>query len=180
VLSPTLLEKNVNLAMARRLQKELEARGVPVVLTRVADNLLTWDQRAISANTSRASLYVALHSSASGHGVRLYTSLVAAPQPAQDNRNFIPWELAQSAYLNQSAQAAAALASQCRSDALPVRVSAAPLRPLNNITVAAVGVEFAPLGESPNELGTAAYQQKMAESLAVGIAALRIKLEAAQ
>ena len=73
VLSPTLLEKTVNLALARRLQKELEARGIPVVLTRVADNLLTWDQRAVSANTSHASLYVALHSSSSGHGVRVYT-----------------------------------------------------------------------------------------------------------
>ncbi len=98
VLSPTLLEKTVNLALARRLQKELEARGIPVVLTRVADNLLTWDQRAVSANTSHASLYVALHSSSSGHGVRVYTSMIA-PQPGQTNRSFLPWELAQSPYL---------------------------------------------------------------------------------
>ena len=85
VLSPTLLEKNVNLALARRLQKELEARGIPVVLTRVADNLLTWDQRAVSANTSHASLYIALHSSGSGHGVRVYTSdgCRAAGRPEQ-------------------------------------------------------------------------------------------------
>ena len=180
VLSPTLLEKTVNLALARRLQKELESRGVPVVLTRVADNLLTWDQRAISANTSRASLYIALHSSASGHGVRVYTSLVSTPQPSPDKRSFLPWELAQSAYLNQSAQAAAAVAAQCSSDGLPVRVSAAPLRPLNNVTLAAIAVELAPLGTSAGELGTPQYQQRVTESLATAITALRAKLEANQ
>jgi len=151
-----------------------------VVLTRVADNLLTWDQRAVSANTSHASLYVALHSSASGHGVRLYTSMIAASQPTQDKHIFLPWELAQSPYLSQSSQAATALAAQCGSDNLPARVSAAPMRPLNSVTLAAVAVEIAPLGASAAELGTAEYQQKVAESLATGIAALRAKLEAAQ
>ena len=180
VLSPTLLEKTVNLALARRLQKELESRGIPVVLTRIADNLLTWDQRAISANTSHASLYVALHASASGHGVRLYTSMVARRSPARTNAVSLPWELAQSPYLEQSGPAAAALAAQCASDGLPVRSSAAPLRPLNNVTLAAVGVEVAPLVHSADELGTPEYQQKIATSLASAIAALRGKLEAAQ
>ena len=180
VLSPTLLEKTVNLALARRLQKELEARGIPVVLTRVADNPLTWDQRAVSANTSHASLYVALHSAGSGHGVRVYTAMVAAPGSGQTKRSFLPWELAQSPYLQQSGTAAAALAAQCASDGLPARRSTAPLRPLNSVTLAAIAVEIAPLGTSPDELATTEYQQKIAASLATGIATLRGKLEAAQ
>jgi N-acetylmuramoyl-L-alanine amidase len=179
VLSPTLLEKNVNLALARRLQKELEARGIPVVLTRIADNLLTWDQRAVSANTSRASLYVALHSSGSGHGVRLYTAMLPA-QAGQTKRSFLPWELAQSPYLDQSAMAAAALAAECTAAGVPVRASAAPLRPLNSVTVAAIAVEVAPLGNSPGELASAEYQQKVVAAVASGIASLRGKLEAAQ
>jgi N-acetylmuramoyl-L-alanine amidase len=180
VLSPTLLEKTVNLALARRLQKELESRGIPVVLTRVADNLLTWDQRAISANTSHASLYVALHASSSGHGLRVYTAMVAAPQPGQSERSFLPWELAQWPYLQKSGIAAAALATECVSEGLPVRTSSVPLRPLNSVTLAAVAVEVAPLGTSADELGSPEYQQKIATALASSIAALRAKLEAAQ
>ena len=180
VLSPTLLEKNVNLAFARRLQKELDARGIPVVLTRIADNLLTWDQRAVSANTSRASLYIALHSSGSGHGVRVYTAMVPAPQAGQNARSFMPWELAQSPYLDRSGMAASALAAECASSGLPVRSSAAPLRPLNNVTLAAIAIEIAPLGNSPDELGSAEYQQNIAAAVASGIAALRGKLEDSQ
>jgi N-acetylmuramoyl-L-alanine amidase len=180
VLLPSLLEKTVNLALVRRLQKELEARGVSVVLTRSADTLLTLDQRATSANTSRASLYVALHSSSSGHGVRVYTSMIAPSQPAQTNRIFLPWELAQSPYREKSGSAATALAAECSAEGLPVRTSAAPLRPLNNITLAAVAVEVAPLESSADELGSAEYQQKIATALASAIANLRGKLEAAQ
>jgi len=180
VLSANLLEKTVNLALARRLQKELEARGIPVVLTRVADNLLTWEQRAESANTSHASLYVGLHASSSGHGVRVYTAMIAPQQPVQTNRSFLPWELAQAPYRERSDTAAIALAAECRDEGLPVRSSAAPVRPLNNITLAAVAVEVAPLESSAGQLGSAEYQQKIATALASAIAKVRGKLEAAQ
>lgn len=180
VLSSTLMEKTVNLALARRLQRELEARGIPVVLTRVADNLLTWDQRAISANTSHVSLYVALHASSSGHGVRVYTSMVAPAQPGQTSRSFLPWERAQAPYLERSGIAGSVLAGEFANEGLPVRSSSAPLRPLNSITVAAVAVEVAPLGASADELGSPEYQQKIATALASGIAAVREKLEAVQ
>jgi N-acetylmuramoyl-L-alanine amidase len=63
---------------------------------------------------------------------------------------------------------------------MPVRTSAAPLRPLNSVTIAAVAVEVAPLGTSPDELATPEYQQKIAAALASGIASLRGKLENAQ
>jgi N-acetylmuramoyl-L-alanine amidase len=180
VLSPTLMEKTVNLAIARRLQKELDARGIPVVLTRIADNALTWDQRAISANTSHSSLYVALHSSSAGHGIRVYTSMVPASQPNQSKRSFLPWELAQSPFLAESSVAATAIASECASTGLTVRNSAAPLRPLNSVTIAAVAIEVAPQGSSADELGTPEYQQRVAAALASGIVNLRGKLEAAQ
>ncbi len=180
VLSPTLLEKTVNLALAKRLQKELEARGVHVVLTRVADNLLGWDERAASANTSHVSLYVALHSSGSGRGVRVYTSMIAPSPAGQTNRSFLRWELAQSPYLQKSGTAASALVAECSDEGLPVRSSSAPLRPLNNITVAAVAVEIAPLEGSADELGSAEYQQKIVTALATAIVKLREKLEAAQ
>jgi N-acetylmuramoyl-L-alanine amidase len=177
-LSPTLQEKTVTLALARRLQKELDARGIPVVLTRVADNALTPDQRATSANTSHASLYIALHSSATGHGVRIYTALLASSSAGQGERSFLPWETAQAPYLAKSTAAAATLASGCDLAAIPVRSSAAPVRPLNSVTLAAVAVEFAPLGSSADELASPEYLQKIAAALASGIAVLRSQAEA--
>ncbi len=191
MLSPSLAEKTVNLAFARRLQKELEARGVNVVLTRVADNLLTWDQRAVSANTSHSSLYVAIHASSTGHGVRFYTSILpalppaaspnvqSATQPTLSPRTFMPWDQAQSPFLAQSNAAASALAAQCTSAGLTVRTSAAPLRPLNSVTIPAVAVEIAPTDGNAEELASPEYQQKIAAALATGIAALRDKLEVA-
>src|SRR6266702_3381988 len=172
VFSPTLMEKTVNLALARRLQKELDARGIPVVLTRIADNLLTWDQRAVSGNTSHSTLYVALHSSSSGHGIRVYTSMVPPPQAGQTSRSFLPWESAQSPYLGQSNLAATTIAAECGYNGLPVRSSAAPVRPLNSVTIAAVAIEVAPLGSSADELGNTEVQQKVAAALASGIAKL--------
>ncbi len=109
---------------------------------------------ARSRRTPRhASLYVALHSSGSGHGARVYTSMVA-PAPGETNRSFLPWERAQSPYLEKSGIAASVLAAQFASEGLPVRSSAAPLRPLNSITLAAVAVEVAPLGS----IGRRAWQ----------------------
>ena len=178
-LTEELQEKNVNLALVRRLQKELEARGVSVVLTRTGDALLSPDQRATSANTSHASLYLALHSSKSGHGVRIYTALIPAVQPSQGKHSFLPWEQAQAPYVGQSGVAASGLASECGSAGLPVRSSAVPLRPLNSVTLAAVAVEVAPLGSSADELSQTEYQQKIATTLAIGIASLRQKLETA-
>jgi N-acetylmuramoyl-L-alanine amidase len=106
--------------------------------------------------------------------------MVPAPQPGQTKRSFLPWELAQSPYLEQSSMAASALAAECTFNGLPVRSSAAPLRPLNSVTIAAIAVEVAPLGNSANELGTPEYQQKVASAIASGIATLRGKLEVAQ
>jgi N-acetylmuramoyl-L-alanine amidase len=176
-LSSELMEKTVTLEIARRLQKDLEARGVPVALIRTGDILLSWDQRAEAANTSHALLYVALHASADGHGVRLYTAMLqeeSVSGAGKKNRpGFVPWEKAQSPYLLPSRQAAAAVVAQCKTEGLPARESSAPVAPLNNVTMAAVAVEVAPLGKDVNELATTQYQQKIASVLAKGIAGLR-------
>jgi len=179
MLSPALAEKTVTLSLVRRLQKELEARGIAVVLSRAADNQLTWDQRAVSANTCHATLYVALHASSSGNGVRFYSALLPVVQSGQGRRSFLPWELAQAPALAQSRVAAAALAGEANGAGFKVQNSAVPLRPLNSVTIAAVAVEVAPDGGSADELGSSEYQQKVASALAAGIASLRGKLEEA-
>jgi N-acetylmuramoyl-L-alanine amidase len=62
---------------------------------------------------------------------------------------------------------------------LTARTSAAPLRPLNSVTIPAVAVEIAPTDGNAEELASPEYQQKVAAALATGIAALRDKLEVA-
>lgn len=183
-LTAGLPEKSVTLAFARRLQHELEARGVGVVLTRSGDQTLGNDQRAVAANTSHATLYLALHASSSGHGVHVYTAMLAS-NPASGSsssspRSFVPWRTAQAGQLTNSAAAASALADACAAASIPTSRSAVPLAPLNSVTLAAVAVELAPLGSAAGELASSSYQSRLAAALADGIVAARGKLESGQ
>jgi N-acetylmuramoyl-L-alanine amidase len=96
------------------------------------------------------------------------------PAPAeQDHRAFLPWELAQTPYLDRSGQAATSVAADLNTAGVAAQSSAVALRPLNSVTAPAIAVEFAPLEGGEAELATPAYQQKMASALAGAIAALR-------
>jgi N-acetylmuramoyl-L-alanine amidase len=169
----TPAEKVLTLALARRVQKELEAKGISVVLARTADVALSFDQRAAATNTARVSLYVAIHLSPEGHGARVYAPMLPPAPAEQDHRAFLPWELAQTPYLDRSGQAATSVAADLNTAGVAAQSSAVALRPLNSVTAPAIAVEFAPLEGGEAELATPAYQQKMASALAGAIAALR-------
>src|SRR5438477_1057587 len=77
-LSEHLAEKDVTLALARRLRTELQIRGVTSFLLRDSDSTISADQRATAANGVRASLYIALHAGTLGRGVGVYASVLAA------------------------------------------------------------------------------------------------------
>ncbi len=57
-------EKDVTLAMARRLAKKLRAAGFEVVLTRGDDRFLALEERTALANTARGDLFVSIHANA--------------------------------------------------------------------------------------------------------------------
>lgn len=57
-------EKDVTLAMARKLAKRLRAAGFEVVLTRGDDRYLALEERTAIANTARADLFVSIHANA--------------------------------------------------------------------------------------------------------------------
>jgi len=177
-LSDTLQEKDVVLGFARQLRQELQKRGISALVLRDSDATLTADQRAIFANTVHPVIYVALHAASDGHGVRLYTSLL--PAATDNNGPFISWDAAQAAFLASSQSALGALAAALRQQQIPVRTLSAQLRPLNNVTAAAVAVEVAPPGTNVAELASPAYQQTLASTLANGIAALRDRQAAPQ
>jgi N-acetylmuramoyl-L-alanine amidase len=58
-------EKQVTLAITRRLAAALEARGVEVILTRDGDRTMTLRQRMIEANRRAADVFVSVHVNAS-------------------------------------------------------------------------------------------------------------------
>ncbi len=57
-------EKDVTLAMARRLRRRLERAGFQVILTRNDDRTLDLPERTALANTARGDLFVSLHANA--------------------------------------------------------------------------------------------------------------------
>ncbi len=177
-LSSTLMEKDVTVVLARSLRQELESRGIPTLVLRDSDANLSLDQRAVFANADRAAIYIAVHAASNGHGVRVYTALL--PYGTEDRGAFKSWTTAQHASLSLSQTAANAIAAEMQRRQIPVRSLAAPLRPLNNITGAAIAVEVAPQGSDPSQLTAPDYQQLVTSAVATAIAATRDQLGAMQ
>jgi N-acetylmuramoyl-L-alanine amidase len=176
--SPTLVEKDVTVAFARSLRQELESRGITTLVLRDSDANLSLDQRAIFANADHAAIYIALHAASSGHGVRVYTGLL--PYGDDDRGPFRSWTDAQHAWLPLSQNTATEVAAELQKRQIPVRTLAAPLRPLNNITGAAIAVEVAPQGSDPAQLTAPDYQQLITSAVATAIASAHDQLGNAQ
>ncbi|MGA8151117.1 MAG: N-acetylmuramoyl-L-alanine amidase [Terriglobales bacterium] len=174
-LSDQMAEKDITLAFARRLGQELEARDIPTLLLRNADVTLTLDQRASAANASGAAIYISIHATSQGSGVRLYTSLT--PPVAQDHPPFLDWDSAQTSFVPSSQAAATAVAAELRNQQVPVRILVAPLRPLNNLITPAIAIEIAPPGNDVTQLNAAAYQSLITSAVALGLADIRSQLQ---
>ncbi len=177
-LSDKLAEKDVTLAFARKLRGELQARGINTLMLRDSDATLTLEQRADTVNASRAAVYVALHAASMGTGVRVYTAML--PAVASRQPLFVPWEMAQSGHTTASRVVANAVAQEIGKREMPSEVVAAPVRPLNNLTTAAIAVEVSLPGSQVESLGSANYQQQVAAAIAAGIVDARPQLEGAK
>ncbi len=177
-LSPSLAEKDVTLAFAHWLRQELESRGLSTLVLRDSDVNLSLDDRAAAANTAHAAIYIALHAASSGHGVRLYTTLL--PYSIDyDSGPFRAWTTAQQSSVPLSQATVASVATALKKDEINVRSLTAPLRPLNNVIIAAIAVEIAPHASDISELASPAYQQLVTSAVADGISAIRSQLGAA-
>jgi N-acetylmuramoyl-L-alanine amidase len=58
---PKIYEKDITLAVAKRLGAQLEARGVDVVYTRTTDTLIALDDRGRIANKTKGDLFISVH-----------------------------------------------------------------------------------------------------------------------
>ena len=173
-ITPDVAEKNLVLALGRRLQHELSSRGVASALLRNSDVAISLDQRAISANAARPALYVALHAANTGRGVHVFTAMVDAG--SLGTRDFLPWASAQTAYLDTSSLVAGSVAAELEARKLQNSLRPAPLRPTNNMAAPAIAVEIAPPGDNVPDIAKAAYLDQVAQSIASGIVAVRNKI----
>jgi len=175
-LTDQISEKDVTLAFARRLRTELETRGMPTLLLRDGDNSLSLDQRANLTNSTHPAIYISVHATSQGSGVRLYTAMV--PNIGQGRGPFLDWDTAQSAFLSASQKAESSVAAEFGRRQVAVRMLGAPLRPLNNVIAAAIAIEVSPSADGVSSFMLPAYQELVSASVATGIGATRAALEA--
>lgn len=119
-------EKDVNLALARRLAEKIRRElGCEVILTRDKDVFLSLEERTAIANTKNADLFISIHCNASrnskAHGLETYflnlatdedAVLVAARENATSRKNIselqgILHDLMRNAKINESSRLAA-------------------------------------------------------------------------
>jgi N-acetylmuramoyl-L-alanine amidase len=58
---PRIAEKNITLAVAKRVGAQLEERGVDIVYTRTTDTLIALDDRGRIANRAQGDLFISIH-----------------------------------------------------------------------------------------------------------------------
>ncbi|HLN81459.1 MAG TPA: N-acetylmuramoyl-L-alanine amidase [Thermoanaerobaculia bacterium] len=193
-----LQEKDVTLQIARRLAaaipKVLSSR---VVLTRDSDSAISLDDRTSVANHEKANLFLSLHANSSratgAHGSETYylslessdrisqevarreNEVSSAPPalgaPAQNpDLDFILWDLAQSAHINESSRLAEAIQTQLNvvSKTENRGIKQAPFRVLSGAAMPAVLVEigFISHAEEEKQLRSATFQESVAGAIA--------------
>jgi N-acetylmuramoyl-L-alanine amidase len=174
-LGDGLFEKDVTLAIARRIRNDLDQRGIAAVLLREGDATLTLDQRAAAANASRAGIYIAVHVATLGSGVRLYSARLNGTQGSK--HGFVPWNSAQSAYLDQSHNLAASMISEFDSRQIHATPMESGLRPLRNVAKPAIAIEVAPPQGTVESLTSIIYEQAVAASVGAAVANVRSAME---
>jgi len=173
-ITPSLVEKDVVLGLARKVQRELYNRGIAAAMLRNSDVAITLDQRALTTNAARPALYIDLHAANTGRGVHVFTSLLPAANLSRTG--FLPWDTAQAAFLDLSGVVAGSVAAELENRKLPNTTLVAPLRPMNNVAAPAIAVEIAPPDETVDNIASPQYEEQVAQAIAAGVAAVRSKL----
>jgi N-acetylmuramoyl-L-alanine amidase len=179
-LSDKLAEKDVTLALARSLRKQLTERGMSSLMIRDADSTLTPDQRAGMANTSQAAVYLAIHAGGLQRGVRVYTSMLTTDDATRGP--YVSWEKAQAGFVRSSRLVASSILDELGKShvRVPPALLPAPVRPLNNVAAAAVAIEVGPLSDDMATVSNPDYQEVVAKALASALVTVRPKVERAR
>jgi N-acetylmuramoyl-L-alanine amidase len=183
-LPNNLVEKDVTLAFAARLRALLSTSGFTIISTRDSDPTVpfTTDQRAEIANHAHPTACLVLHATDSGNGVHVVTSALTPPSDLDEPHATIPWNTAQAASIPQSLTLANEIGLALQHSRLPVILSRASLRPLDNLTCPAIAIEIAPLNpanSNPTPITDATYQQNIAKAIAAALTSWRSNQTAA-
>lgn len=189
-----LMEKDLTLAICRKLADALAAKtGARVVLTRDDDALVSLDQRTAIANQYKADLFLSVHLNAAvvkdAKGSETYylsleasdelarraaetenasSSAASAADPASDLK-LILWDLAQQAYIDESARFAVAIQEEMNAATGVVNrgVKQAPFKVLVGATMPAALVEIGFISNAEEEarLQTAEFQTTVVDAI---------------
>jgi N-acetylmuramoyl-L-alanine amidase len=198
------LEKDITLAVARRLRTLIESRlGLKVFLTRDDDRTMSLDERSAFANNHHADVFLSIHANSAVRpglrGAEVYYLTVErgdeeARKRADQNSTTLPalgggnrtidlilWETAQARYLEQSAALAGFIeqALSGRVEMSPRAVQQEPFRVLVGANMPAALVEIGYLSNADQEtqLTTPAYQEQVAQALLDALIKFRELLE---
>jgi N-acetylmuramoyl-L-alanine amidase len=197
------VEKQVTLAIARRVKGAIEGRlGMRVLLTH-EDNRIGPDGRVAIANNNKADLFISLHANGSPRptlrGATIYTLSLDrfgedARRQSQTDRevlqvfgggtrefSLVEWELAQAAHVDGSQALASILDQKLRATAgMPaVSLQRAPMRNLAGANMPAVLIEMGYLSNPEEEqmLTSNAFQAGFASAVTDAVTTFRDFLE---
>jgi N-acetylmuramoyl-L-alanine amidase len=198
-------EKDLTLTVARRIKAAIESRlGIRVLLTRDDDRRVPIDERTAMANNSKSDVFISLHANASFRpalaGGAIYSAAfepgaalaarALAPErvPAIGGGSreieFVPWDFAQTAHVEESDTLAKLLLAQFQNKIrLAARpVDSAPLRVLESANMPAVLIEMGYLTnpEQEAQLAGAAFQNPFVQGVVDAIVQFREVLDAKQ
>ena len=171
-ITDSIAEKEITLELTARLRPLLASR-FNVITTRDADvaNGLSTDQRAEIMGRHHAVACIVVHATGSGNGVHLYTS--ALPPSSGARHGLLPWDTAQSWYVQQSTRLMAELNTALTRASFGVTTGQTALRPLDNLACPAVAIEIAPFtpakGGDTLAVTDGSYQQRVAEAVATAM-----------
>jgi N-acetylmuramoyl-L-alanine amidase len=182
--SGTVKEKNLTLALARKLAEVLESEGVGrTLLTRKEDQTLSLDERAGFANNRGGDLLISVHvgnsfrPSALGFSLYHWSPAFRDPVAKPVTPPGTPWENGQLPYWEQSRTLAGLIERELR-QSLPWPsggVTEADLYLLRRVAMPAVLVELGSLNYPPEaaDLLTPSFQEAVARAVAEAVRQFR-------
>jgi len=200
-----LLEKEVTLDMAKRIQAGLTKRlGVRVLLTRDADKQVGLDDRTALANHEHADLFLSIHVNASpatkAQGAETYflsyqatddearaaaalenNTIGVETPPGSEALGMVLWDLAQSQYLSESSKLAETI-QQNLNQLLHIEsrgVKQAPFKVLMGATMPAVLVEigFITNAQEESRLKDSSYRENIAQAIVESVATFKAQVK---
>jgi N-acetylmuramoyl-L-alanine amidase len=177
-LSETLNEKDVTLAIALAMQRELSGgKNIQVRLTRNTDRLMSTRERIDAVKGSKADLFLSIHVNAgfgnSATGYELYFPGFEGNAPETNGKGDILRNMAKNGFLNNSVLFAQNLKKNLEG-VFPRKgrgLREAPVPVLQGLTIPAVVVEigFATNPEDKKKLADENVQKAVAQALGRGI-----------